>query len=131
RVDSDTGTLDRGGPRRPRHHDVPRDGRIDRRPGCGPNAADRRDAVFANARSHIEGCMSAVEIIVNGRATTAERGTTAAAALFNAGGTAFRTSVTGESRAPLCGMGICFECRVTIDGIAHQRACLAEVAQGM
>ncbi len=36
---------------------------------------------------------------------------------------AFRLSVTGEARAPLCGMGICFECRVTINGQAHSRSC--------
>ncbi len=36
---------------------------------------------------------------------------------------AFRRSVTGEARAPLCGMGICFECRVTINDQAHSRSC--------
>lgn len=36
---------------------------------------------------------------------------------------AFRRSVTGEARAPLCGMGICFECRVTINGQPHSRSC--------
>ncbi len=34
-----------------------------------------------------------------------------------------RLSVTGQARAPLCGMGVCQECRVTIDGQAHQLAC--------
>jgi sarcosine oxidase subunit alpha len=28
-------------------------------------------------------------------------------------------------------MGSCFECRVTIDGVAHRRACLVSVAEGM
>jgi D-hydroxyproline dehydrogenase subunit alpha len=36
----------------------------------------------------------------------------------------FRTSVTGEPRAPLCGMGVCHECRVTVGGNAHQLACM-------
>ena len=40
-------------------------------------------------------------------------------------------SVSGEPRAPLCGMGTCYECRVTIDGVAHRRACLVTVADGM
>jgi sarcosine oxidase subunit alpha len=44
---------------------------------------------------------------------------------------AFRRSTTGEPRAPLCGMGICYECRVTLDGVAHRRACLVPVAAGM
>jgi NADPH-dependent 2,4-dienoyl-CoA reductase/sulfur reductase-like enzyme len=39
-------------------------------------------------------------------------------------GEPFRTSVTGEPRAPLCGMGVCYECRVTLAGEAHQLACM-------
>ena len=37
----------------------------------------------------------------------------------------------GEPRGPLCGMGICFECRVTIDGEAHCRSCQTECRNGM
>jgi sarcosine oxidase subunit alpha len=43
----------------------------------------------------------------------------------------FRLSVTGERRAPLCGMGICFECRATVDGIPHERTCLILCRDGM
>ena len=49
-----------------------------------------------------------------------------AAALALAGLAAARTSVSGEARAPLCGMGICQECRVRIDGrvrLACQTLC--------
>jgi predicted molibdopterin-dependent oxidoreductase YjgC len=70
-------------------------------------------------------------IHVDGRAIRCEAGMTLAAALLNAGVTALRTSVTGEPRAPLCGMGTCFECRVEIDGAAHQRACMIDVRDGM
>lgn len=55
-----------------------------------------------------------------------EAGTSLAAALLAKGVTRFRTSASGEGRGPLCGMGTCFECRVTLDGEAHRRAC-AEV----
>ncbi|MEX0907696.1 MAG: (2Fe-2S)-binding protein [Gemmatimonadota bacterium] len=72
-----------------------------------------------------------VVITVNGARVDAPAGTTVAAALLNAGITRFRTSVTGEPRSPVCGMGTCFECRVTIDGATHQRACLAPVREGM
>ncbi len=48
-----------------------------------------------------------------------------------AGELATRTSLTGEPRGPLCGMGICFECRVTIDGRPHCRACQTEAREGM
>jgi len=58
-------------------------------------------------------------------------GTTVAAAIANSGINTFRRSITGEARGPLCGMGICFECRVTIDGVRHQRSCTVIVANGM
>lgn len=72
-----------------------------------------------------------IALTVNGRAMQARDGATVAAALLDADVTAFRTSVTGEPRAPLCGMGICHECRVTIDGVPHRRACLVIAANGM
>lgn len=43
----------------------------------------------------------------------------------------FRRSPSGAMRAPLCGMGVCFECRVTIDGEAHRLACLTPARSGM
>ena len=42
-----------------------------------------------------------------------------------------RTSVSGKPRGPLCGMGICFECRVTINGISHCRSCQILCEPGM
>lgn len=70
-------------------------------------------------------------IKVDGRSVTVPAGISVAAALIADQVTAFRRSVTGESRAPLCGMGICYECRVTVDGVPHRRACLVVVADGM
>ena len=58
-------------------------------------------------------------------------GTTVAAALLNNGQERYRLSVSGEPRGPLCGMGICFECRVTIDGVQHERSCLVVATDGM
>jgi sarcosine oxidase subunit alpha len=72
-----------------------------------------------------------IEIIVDGRRVGAVAGESVASALLNAGVTAFRRSVNGEPRAPLCGMGVCYECRVTIDGIEHQRSCMTVVRSGM
>ncbi len=72
-----------------------------------------------------------LEINVNGRAVRADQGSTVAAALLSLGESAFRISESGEPRAPLCGMGTCYECRVTIDGVEQQRACLVRVRPGM
>ncbi|HMU62133.1 MAG TPA: (2Fe-2S)-binding protein, partial [Gemmatimonadales bacterium] len=72
-----------------------------------------------------------IRISVNGTPLEVPDGVSLAAALLNAGYSAFRTSVMGEARAPICGMGICFECRVTLDGVVGQRACLEPVREGM
>ena len=69
-------------------------------------------------------------ITVNGRPVRVSEETSVAAAMMLANEPC-RVSVRGELRGPLCGMGICFECRVAIDGMAHQRACLVEVRDGM
>ena len=72
-----------------------------------------------------------VHIVINGQRVDVSAGITVAAALLKAGESSFRSSVGGEARGPVCGMGVCYECRVTIDGIAHQRACLRVIADGM
>lgn len=74
--------------------------------------------------------MSFVTLSINGRSLRALSGVSVAAALAQAGVPA-RRSVSGQPRAPLCGMGVCFECRVRIDGQAHVRACLTTVREGM
>ncbi len=62
-------------------------------------------------------------IHVNDRPVSTQSGSTVAAALLAAGISA-RNFVSGEPRPPLCGIGICYECRVEIDGLPHQRACM-------
>ena len=72
-----------------------------------------------------------ITLTVNKTAVAVEDGSTVAAAILSAGLNGFRISVEGESRGPVCGMGICFECRVTIDGVAHQRSCNVLAEEGM
>jgi D-hydroxyproline dehydrogenase subunit gamma len=60
---------------------------------------------------------------INGQPCEAMAGMTVAAAMAQHHIRWGRRSVTGEPRAGLCGMGVCFECRVTINGVSHQRAC--------
>jgi len=72
-----------------------------------------------------------IEILVNSRRVSISEGSTVAAAMMSAGISSFRRSVTGEPRGPLCGMGICFECRVTIDGVPHCRSCQTICHPGM
>jgi hypothetical protein len=72
-----------------------------------------------------------VRVIVNGSPVVVSEGAIVAAAILVAGEPAFRRSVTGDPRGPVCGMGICFECRVTIDGESHVRACQLVCREGM
>ena len=71
-----------------------------------------------------------ISITIDGRLVRVPRGITVAAALLDNDVPAFRTSASGQPRGPLCGMGICHECRVEINGAPHRRACLALVADG-
>lgn len=71
-----------------------------------------------------------ITLRVNGETVSIPAGTTVAVAM-TISGQPCRTSVLGEPRAALCGMGICFECRVTINGKAHQRSCQILCVQGM
>jgi D-hydroxyproline dehydrogenase subunit gamma len=68
---------------------------------------------------------------VDGRAVEVPAGAMVSAAVAIAGAGKFRRSVTGQPRAPLCGMGICFECRVTINGRAHSKSCQIPCEIGM
>ncbi len=72
-----------------------------------------------------------IRIIVDGRELHVDRGVTVAAAMMNAGIRAFRQSVSGEARGPLCGMGVCMECRVTINREPHCRSCQTLCEDGM
>ena len=72
-----------------------------------------------------------VEIVVDGERHQVPEGMPLAAALLRLGITMFRISVQGEHRAPVCGMGTCFECRVTVAGRQHQRSCLIPCAAGL
>jgi D-hydroxyproline dehydrogenase subunit gamma len=72
-----------------------------------------------------------VTIVVDGVPRRVPGDATLAAALLGAGITRFRRDLGGSPRVPLCGMGSCFECRLTIDGVRDVRACLAPVRDGM
>ena len=74
-----------------------------------------------------------VTLQVNGRPLSVKAGTSVAAALRIADAACMgmaRRSVQGEARAPFCGMGICQECRVDIDGL-RRLACQARCEDGM
>lgn len=71
-----------------------------------------------------------LRLSVNGQSVDVPSGASVAAAVALAT-LRFRRSVSGTPRGPLCGMGVCLECRVTVDGAAHVRACITPVTEGM
>jgi sarcosine oxidase subunit alpha len=69
-------------------------------------------------------------VFVNGRPVAMPAGAMVAAALLTVG-SACRRSVSGEMRTAVCGMGVCFECRAVVDGVAHARTCQMVCREGM
>ena len=74
---------------------------------------------------------SSIPILINGKPVSVPAGTVVAAALAGEGITRFRRSANGQPRGPLCGMGICMECRVTINGETQSRSCQTLCRPGM
>ena len=71
-----------------------------------------------------------INLTINGREVHVRAGITVAAAIL-LNRPAVRRSVQGELRGPVCGMGICFECRATVDGRTQQRTCQLLCEDGM
>jgi len=71
-----------------------------------------------------------IRLTVNGQAVEVPAGASVAAAVAHVT-LHFRRSAHDTLRAPLCGMGVCFECRVCVDGVPHVRACITPVSEGM
>lgn len=81
-----------------------------------------------------------ITLTINGSSMTVAAGTTVAAAIAIAAETqsasrpsagVTRRSVGGQMRAPLCGMGVCQECRVSVNGRAHVLSCQTLCLPGM
>ncbi len=73
-----------------------------------------------------------VQFEFEGQTVRGRPGQSVAAALWASGITQLRrTSEDAAPRGYFCGMGICFDCLVTIDGRRNCQACLVPVADGM
>ena len=75
---------------------------------------------------------SEITFFFNGEKYTGKEGQSVAAALIDNGQRELRRTRFGEEpRSIFCGIGICFDCVVTINGIANHRACLIEISNQM
>jgi hypothetical protein len=66
-----------------------------------------------------------------GRPIAAREGQSVAAALMAAGERCLRIDEAGNPKGAVCGIGMCWECRCAIDGVADTRACMVEARPGM
>lgn len=73
-----------------------------------------------------------INLTIDGAPLTATAGQSVGAALIDAGIRSWRTTRHGgRPRGLFCGIGICFDCLLTIDGRPNQRACLVTARDGM
>jgi predicted molibdopterin-dependent oxidoreductase YjgC len=73
-----------------------------------------------------------ISLNVDGQDIEAFEGESVASALLSAGITTLRLSHKHAApRGLYCGMGVCYECLVTIDDVHAQRACITPVEDGM
>lgn len=72
-----------------------------------------------------------IEFSFDGRAIPARAGQSIGAALIAAGHRSWRsTRINGAPRGIFCGIGICFDCLVTVNDRPSRRACLIEARPG-
>ena len=73
-----------------------------------------------------------IEILVDGEPLLAYEGETVAAALIASGHHTFRhTARHATPRGIYCGIGICFDCLMTVDGVPNVRTCVTQAENGM
>lgn len=71
-----------------------------------------------------------VKLTINGAAVEVPVGTRVASAMLSANAVC-RTSISGEPRTALCGMGICMECRAVVNGVPQSKTCQLACLPGM
>ena len=74
--------------------------------------------------------MKKFEIYVDGRPVPASPGQTIAEAMLASGLRTCRSTRSGSARGVFCGMGICYECRMIVDGIPNTRTCMTPAVPG-
>jgi predicted molibdopterin-dependent oxidoreductase YjgC len=74
---------------------------------------------------------STIHFTFDGQPLAARLGDTLASALYSAGIRSWRRSRAGDERGLLCGIGVCFDCLLSVDGVANLRACQTLLTDGM
>jgi hypothetical protein len=85
-------------------------------------------------RLHIDGIEpdgQPIQVTFDGHEVGAALGDTIASAMVDAGLLACRTTARGDQRGVFCGMGVCHECAVVVDGVPSRLACMTAVSPAM
>lgn len=72
-----------------------------------------------------------VHATFDGEPISCQPGASVAAALIATGKRGWRETRSGASRGLFCGIGVCFDCLVEIDGESGQRSCMIPLQEGM
>ncbi|MFL3868086.1 (2Fe-2S)-binding protein [Streptomyces bacillaris] len=102
-------------------------------PSAGTEGAKSAKGVegVEGTEAEVEGDTDVVRFTFDGRALAARRGQSIAGALWGHGIVAWRTTRDGgRPRGVFCGMGVCFDCLVLVNGVPGRRACLVRVSEG-
>jgi predicted molibdopterin-dependent oxidoreductase YjgC len=76
--------------------------------------------------------MTQIRVTLNGESITSREGQSVGALLLEHEQLATRTTrQNARPRGMFCGIGICFDCLITINGITNQRACVTNIEEGM
>ncbi len=70
------------------------------------------------------------EITVDGRPVAAREGWTIAEAMLAGGNRTCRETRSQAPRGVFCGMGVCYECRMVVNGAPNVRTCMTPAAPG-
>jgi len=84
-----------------------------------------------NAANPAPDCGGEISFLFDGKSLSAREGDSIAAALTASGMVRLRRTATGEPRGLFCGMGVCNDCLVEVDGTRSRRACMTAVKHGM
>ncbi|MGD8632139.1 MAG: (2Fe-2S)-binding protein [Anaerolineales bacterium] len=88
-------------------------------------------SLHSDRKNRVEATESNLNIRIDQKEFTVPAGSSVAAAVIASGIRIFRHTDDGEARSFFCGMGVCYECLLTINGSPHQRACMTLVEDGM
>ena len=75
--------------------------------------------------------VESIRFTFDSKVRVGRRGESLAAALFAAGIVGFRETAKGGVRSLFCGMGVCQDCLVEVDGSPNQRACMTKLDRPM